>query len=439
MVYKWRHGKVRDMIQLNDDVLAMIQSDRQSAFDRHICDIPFKGHVLTETAAWWFKKIMDMKLCETHYLAHKDNVMFVTPCKPIAIEVIVRGYITGNTSTSMWVNYQNGVRDYCGITLKDSYVKNQKLDEPVITPTTKGEKDELISPRGIIERNYVSSLEWEIIEKTAMMLYKYGVIEAEKKGLILVDTKYEFGYAPNGNIVLMDEVHTCDSSRYWIKDKYEECFNAGVEPEKYDKDIVRYWIKENIKDNTEFEFKIPKSLIDKASSSYISFYERLTEKKLTYNGMLNINNFDESPWDTPEQQVREMAVQFFPSCVIISGSTSDNQHCKDLMDKMGGRINCVHHVCSAHKNTRKLLKILKRLNREKEVVYVTVAGMCNALSGVVACNVEAPVIACPPFKDKTDMMVNINSSLMCPSDVPVMTVLSTGNAATCVKRILNVK
>lgn len=439
MVYKWRHGKVRDMIQLNDDVLAMVQSNRQSAFDRHICDIPSKGHILTETAAWWFKKIMDMSLCETHYLAHQDNVMFVTPCKPIAIEVIVRGYITGNTSTSMWVNYQNGVRDYCGIRLKDSYIKNQKLDEPVITPTTKGEKDELISPTDIIERNYVTSLEWELIEKMAMMLYKYGVMEAEKKGLILVDTKYEFGYAPNGHIMLMDEVHTCDSSRYWIKDKYAECFNAGIEPAKYDKDIVRYWIKENIKDNTEFDFKIPQSLIESASSSYVQFYERLTEQKPKFNDMIDINKFDETIWDNPEQQVREMAAHLFPTCVVISGSKSDNEHCKKLVDSIGGHINCLHYVCSAHKNTRKLLRILKRFNQTKGVVYVTVAGMCNALSGVVACNVSGPVIACPPFKDKTDMMININSSLMCPSDVPVMTVLSIGNAATCVKRILSVE
>lgn len=439
MVYKWQHGKVRDIIQLNNDVLAMIQSNRQSAFDKHICDIPFKGHVLTETAAWWFKKIMDNGLCDTHYLAHKDNVMFVTPCKPIAIEVVVRGYITGNTSTSMWVNYNNGIRDYCGIKLEDNYVKNQKLNEPIITPTTKGDMDELISPLHIIERNYLTSLEWEIIEKTAMMLYKYGVMEAEKKGLILVDTKYEFGYAPNGQIMLIDEVHTCDSSRYWMKDTYEECFNTGVEPEKYDKDIVRYWIKENIKENTEFGFKIPQMLIDKASSSYMRFYERLTEQKFYFNYMFDINKFDDTIWDNPEQQVREIAAQFFSSCVVISGSEIDNEHCKKLVDSIGGHINCVNYVCSAHKNTRKLLRILKRYNNAKGIVYVTVAGMCNALSGVVACNVDAPVIACPPFKDNTDMIVNINSSLMCPSDVPVMTVLSIGNAAICVKRILSIK
>lgn len=437
MTYEWRKGKVRDMIQLNDNVMAMVQSDRQSAFDRNICDIPFKGHILTETAAWWFKKIMENNLCDTHYLTHKHNVMFVTPCKPIKIEVIVRGYITGNTSTSMWVNYKNGVRDYCGIKLKDNYVKNQKLDEPVITPTTKGEKDELISPKEIVERKYLSEMEWELIEKTAMMLYKFGVMEAEKNGLILVDTKYEFGYSPDGQILLMDEVHTCDSSRYWIKDTYEQRFNNGEEPEKYDKDIVRYWIKENIKDNTEYDFKIPQSLIDKASRSYISFYERLTKNKLTYDGMVDVNKLDETIWESPEQQVREIAVEFFPSCVVISGSKSDATHCREIMNKLSGKIMSVYYVCSAHKKTRELLRILKRVEKDKEIVYVTVAGMCNALSGVVACNVTAPVIACPPFKDKTDMMVNVNSSLMCPSDVPVMTVLSTGNTATCVKRILN--
>jgi phosphoribosylaminoimidazole-succinocarboxamide synthase len=435
----WRHGKVRDMYQINDNILAMVQSNRQSAFDQHICDIKNKGHVLTETAAWWFKKIMDMGLCETHYLGHRDNVMFVTPCKPIAIEVIVRGYITGNTSTSMWVNYQNGVRDYCGIKLKDSYVKNQKLDEPLITPTTKGEKDELISPQQIIERNYLTSLEWELIEKTALMLYKYGVIEAEKKGLILVDTKYEFGYAPNGHIVLMDEAHTCDSSRYWIKETYERHFKEGKEPEKYDKDIVRYWIKENIDEKTHYECKIPQTIKDTASNSYLNFYERLTKHKISVKKMFDLNDIDSEIWDSPEQKIKEWATSLFPSCIVVSGSEKDNDQCQNIMNKLGNTIVGVHYVCSAHKKTQKLLKLLKRYKIHKTIVFVTVAGLSNALSGVVACNVDVPVIACPPFKDNTDMMLNINSSLMCPSDVPVMTVISPGNAAICVKRILNLE
>lgn len=435
----WRHGKVRDMYQINSNVLAMVQSNRQSAFDQHICDIKNKGHVLTQTAAWWFKKIMDMGLCETHYLAHRDNVMFVTPCRPIAIEVVVRGYITGNTPTSMWVNYEKGVRDYCGIKLDDNYVKNQKLDEPLITPTTKGEKDELISPKQILEMNYLTSLEWELIEKTAMMLYKYGVIEAEKKGLILVDTKYEFGYAPNGHIVLMDEVHTCDSSRYWIKETYKKYFEEGNEPEKYDKDIVRYWIKENIKDNTEFAYKIPQSVKNTATNAYLNFYERLTGTMVVVNNTFDLNDVDMDVWDSPEQKMREWATHIFPSCVIISGSVKDNEHCQKIMESMSDIIVSVYYSCSAHKNTSKLLKLLKRYKKHKKTVFVTVAGMSNALSGVVACNTSAPVIACPPFKDNTDMMLNINSSLMCPSDVPVMTVVSPGNAATCVKRILELE
>ena len=432
----WRHGKVRDMYQINNNVLAMVQSNRQSAFDRHICDIQNKGHVLTETAAWWFNKIKENGLCDTHYLAHTDNVMFVKSCKPIAIEVIVRGYITGNTSTSMWVNYKNGVRDYCGIKLKDNYVKNQKLDEPVITPTTKGEKDELISPQQIVERKYMSTLEWELIEKTAMMLYKYGVIEAEKKGLILVDTKYEFGYAPNGEIVLMDEVHTCDSSRYWIKDTYQQLFSEGKEPEKYDKDIVRYWIKENIKEDTNNEYKIPESVKEIASNAYLNFYERLTGNKIEVKRTFDLNDIDSNVWDSPDQKIREWATHFFPSCVLVSGSVKDNEHCQKIIDKLSDDIVSVYFSCSAHKNTEKLIRLLKRFKEHKKIVFITVAGMSNALSGVVACNTTVPVIACPPFKDNTDMMVNINSTLQMPSNVPVLTVISTGNAALCVNRIM---
>lgn len=432
MEYSWTHGKVRDMLQLSENVLAMVQSNRQSAFDRHICDIPYKGHVLTELAAWWFKKIEAEKICRTHYLSHKHNVMFVAPCKTIPLEIIVRGYITGNTSTSMWTNYKNGVREYCGIKLNDNYVKNQKLEAPVITPTTKGEKDELISPREIIERKYVTEETWTLMEKTAMLLYNYGVAEAAKKGLILVDTKYEFGVDAYGNLTVIDEVHTCDSSRYWVADTYQERMEQQLEPEKYDKDIVRYWIKENPQDS----HNIPQSLIDKTSHTYVEFYKRLCEQNLVYLQEFQFNNLD-NRWETREQELREIACSMFKSCVIICGSVKDMEHCRKIANGLDQDIMYNIYACSAHKETEKLLYLLKRLKIYKNSVFVTVAGMSNALSGVVACNSVLPVIACPPFKDETNFMLNINSSLQCPSKVPVMTVLSPSNTALCVMRILS--
>ena len=430
MTYQWRRGKVRDMLQLSDNLLALVQSTRQSAFDRHICDIPFKGHVLTELAAWWFQKIEEAKICKTHYLVHRHNIMFAKPCTVIPLEIIVRGYITGNTSTSMWTNYKNGMREYCGVKLEENYVKNQKLSAPVITPTTKGEKDELISPTQIVEQGYMTQEVWDVIADTAMKLFEFGVAEAAKKGLILVDTKYEFGYDSDGNLTLIDEVHTCDSSRYWIADAYDDCMANGVEPKKYDKDIVRYWLKEN-PDET-----IPDSLIEKTSITYVEFYERLCEKKLHHYHFLDVNNTNPR-WDSPEQELREIACGIFNSCIIICGSVKDMEHCQSIANNLNQNIIYNIYPCSAHKETEKLIKLLKRVRVYESCVLVTVAGMSNALSGVVACNTRLPVIACPPFKDKMDMMVNINSSLQCPSKVPVMTVLSPSNAAECVLRMLS--
>lgn len=430
MDYKWYHGKTRDVLQLSETVMAMVQTDRQSAFDRHICDIPYKGHVLTEMAAWWFQKIEEEELCKTHYLSHKHNVMFVKPCKRIYLEIIVRGYITGNTPTSMWTHYNNGVRKYCGIELPEGYVKNQKLDQPIITPTTKGDNDELISCQEIIDQKYLTQDQLDLISVTSMMLYKYGCIEADKRGLLLVDTKYEFGFDEDGHILVIDEVHTCDSSRYWIKDTYQERFNTDDEPEKYDKDIVRYWLKEN-KDQP-----IPKELIEKTSITYIKFYERLCQRQIEHHYEFNFSK-PKRHFDGPEQELREIACEIFNSCVILCGSYKDIPHCNKVILNLDKHIVHNLYVCSVYKKTDKLLALLKRLREYGSCVFVTVAGMSNTLSGVVACNSILPVIACPPMKDELNMLINIHSSLQCPSNVPVMTVLSPTNTAQCVLRILS--
>jgi len=430
--YEWYQGKSRDILQLSETILALVQTNRQSAFDKHICNIPDKGYILTQTSAWWFNKIISQSICNTHYLYNQDNIMFVNPCRPIPLEIIVRGYITGNTSTSMWINYQKGAKEYCGIPLKSYYTKNEKLDTPIVTPTTKGKTDLLISPLEIIEKNILSSLEWEIISKIALRLYEYGTEEAAKKGLILVDTKYEFGFDENDNIVLIDEVHTCDSSRYWKLDSYKSRFELGLDPEKYDKDIVRYWIKENLQQGS----KIPEKLINDTSLTYSDFYKKLTEHTIEEYTYFDLDTINFNIWLNAEQYLREIASKFFPSCIIISGSESDSEHCDNIIKHFNEYIIYNTYVCSAHKNTRKLLRLLKRINTNKNTIFITVAGMSNALSGVVACNTILPVIACPHFKDNIDMSMNINSSLMCPSNVPVMTVISPLNAASCVQRIL---
>ena len=269
-------GKVRDCYDVGYGVYAMVHSDRQSAFDRHICNIPGKGVVLTSSAANWFKLVKNnVRHLKTHYLGSIDNIMFVKKCKMIPIEMVIRGYITGSTSTSLWTHYEKGERVYCGITFPDGLQKNQKLNRPVITPTTKGETDELISGEEIIKRGIVTEEQWKKMCDLTYDLFKIGQMYADTKGLILVDTKYEFGLDENNNIVLCDEVHTCDSSRFWLKESYEASFAGGVEPEKLDKDVVRDWVRRNCDPYNEPIPEVPKTLIETAQNAYTTFYNML--------------------------------------------------------------------------------------------------------------------------------------------------------------------
>ena len=419
-------GKVREIYDIGKDLLAIEHTDRLSSFDRHICDVPGKGQILTETSAYWFNRI-DIP---HHYLYSSGNIMIVKKCNVVPIEVVVRGYITGSTQTSLWTHYKKGVRNYCGVQFPDGLVKNQKLESNVITPTTKGEVDELITADEIVERGLLSQSEWDYIAETALDLFQMGQQHAEARGLILVDTKYEFGRDREGNLLLIDEVHTCDSSRYWIQGSYEERMAEGKEPEKYDKDIVRDYIKANVKDPYSMtKFDVPQELIEKTYSTYSTFFSVLT-------GFYTL----------PETKDRDEVINKYfdnvdwilrPHLVILSGSPSDADHVNKIK-KMAEvyNIQTISHVASAHKNTQKVLNILDFYNSQNgKVIFVAVAGRSNALGGVVACNTDYPTIACPPFKDKMDMQVNINSTLQCPSKVPVMTIIEPINVVISAKKI----
>lgn len=269
-------GKVRDIYQGNDsDTLMIISSDRQSAFDKHICNIPHKGEILTNVSGWWFKQTTD--IIDNHYLSHQSNKMLVKKCVPFKVEVVVRGYITGNTKTSLWTHYLQGIRHYCGHQFRDGYQKNQQLDENVVTPTTKGDSDEPISGADVVKMDIMKEDEWKYVESVALRLFDYGQRIADEKGLILVDTKYEFGRNSDGKIILIDELHTCDSSRYWLKESYLERILKGEEPERFDKDIVREWIRERCNPYEDELPEIPDRLISIASESYREFYKILVD------------------------------------------------------------------------------------------------------------------------------------------------------------------
>lgn len=270
-----KSGKVRDIVEPRDDILMLIHSDRLSSFDRHICDVKGKGTLLCNIASWWFKNMNH----NNHYLYHYKNVMIVKKCTPIPLEIVVRRYLTGSTNTSVWTHYNNGVRNYCGNELPDGLVKNQELPRTIITPTTKSAHDRPISPDEIIKEGILTEEEWNRISFSAITLFEFGQMVAKKCGLILVDTKYEFGRDQDGKIILIDEVHTPDSSRYWKLKSYDERFRMKIEPERLDKDVIREYLA-RVKDFDPYNLdhpipKIPDDLKQRVSKCYSELYENL--------------------------------------------------------------------------------------------------------------------------------------------------------------------
>ena len=274
-----RNGKVRDLYDYSNNKLLISATDRLTAFDRQLCIIPYKGSVLNNISVWWFNNTDH--LVPNHFLQKiSDTDILVKKCQPILLEFVVRGYITGSSKTSLWTNYNNGVREYCGHVFPEGLVKNQKLERNLVTPTTKGETDELISENEIVKRGILTQEEWNTCSQYALKLFDYGQRIASKKGLILVDTKYEFGYH-NGRIILIDEIHTPDSSRYWFKHSYKERFNKELEPESIDKEIIRKWVKKKYNPyNLEEEIEIPIDMRELVMNRYIQLHEIITGKEL---------------------------------------------------------------------------------------------------------------------------------------------------------------
>ena len=269
-------GKVRDVYSQNDKVI-LISTDRYSAFDRNLALIPCKGQVLTQVSKFWFENTSD--IVKNHVIEFPDpNVVVGKKCKVIPIEMVVRGYITGVTGTSLWTLYNNGQRDFGDFTLLDSIQKNQKLINPVLTPTTKAEDhDKPLSSKEIIEGGYMTKEQWEKISDVALKLFKRGQEVALLHGLILVDTKYEFGLDENNEIVLVDEIHTPDSSRYWQAKTYEERIKKELEPENFDKEFLRLWFKENCDPyNDKVLPGAPAEMVEELSRRYIQIYEQIT-------------------------------------------------------------------------------------------------------------------------------------------------------------------
>jgi len=278
------HGKVRDVYDLGETLL-FVASDRYSAFDRILTVIPNKGQLLTQTSKWWFEQTKH--IVPNHIIGYPDpNVAWGKKYKVIPIEMVVRGFITGVTNTSLWHTYSEGQRDYGDFTLPDGLKKNDRLPHPVLTPTTKFEKhDRNLTPREAVAEGLVPAEVWEELQRIALELFSFGQKTAAEKGLILVDTKYEFGTDDAGNIVLIDEIHTQDSSRYWRSDTYEASLEQGVEPDNYDKEFLRLWYKKQFDpyaDDAEAPEATPEVLAE-IQKRYAFIYEQLTGEQFVAN------------------------------------------------------------------------------------------------------------------------------------------------------------
>jgi len=274
----FQEGKVRDSYNLPDGRRIMITTDRQSAFDRVLAAVPFKGQVLNQTARFWFDQTSD--ICPNHVIDYPDpNVIVAKRLSMLPVEMVVRDYITGSTETSIWPMYKRGERTLYGIRFPDGLVKNQKLPETILTPTTKaeqGDHDAPVTPDDIVARGLLSQEQWDELARLSLAIFARGREVAARNGLILVDTKYEFGLDEAGRITLADEVHTPDSSRYWYSRTYGDRLAQGLEPESLDKEFLRLWIAERCDPYKDPIPEVPPETLIEFSEKYIALYELVT-------------------------------------------------------------------------------------------------------------------------------------------------------------------
>ncbi len=393
-------GKVRNLYDYQKHMLLMEATDRLSAFNRHQCMIPHKGQYLNEMSAWWFNKTKH--IIPNHYLWHQGKYMIVKKTKPIKLEFIIRGYITG----SLWKDYEAGNRNMYGLEFEEGLVKDQQIS-PILTPTFKNEHDDPTTEQEILEKNILTLEELQYIKDISFQLYQFGVEQSKEMGLTLVDTKYEFGKDLNGKIILIDEVHTCDSSRY--KSNHEHL----------DKQVIRDWIKAHPNKEISDEIK------ERVHTIYKTYANMLAPIEIKD---INVETF-----------LQNFNARFNNFVCIVAGSTSDAPHVEKITNALN-TLNINHSVLysSAHKQTQRVINYIREQDGyDRKMIWITVAGRSNALSGVIAANSRYPVFACPPFKDKMDMMTNINSTLQMPSNVPVALILEPTNLAQMISKIFN--
>ena len=277
-------GKVRDCYDLAADAShpngrrILIASDRISAFDRILAAIPYKGQILTQIARFWFDRTAD--ILPNHVLSYPDpNVVIGQRLTILPVEVVVRGYLAGSTSTSVLTQYKQGQRAMYGHVLPDGMRDNQILAGSIITPTSKafdGDHDAPLTASDILSQGLLTADQWDEVSTAALALFARGQQMAAERGLILVDTKYEFGTDQNGKVLIADEIHTPDSSRYWIASGYEAAFERGTRPPSFDKDVIRSWVAARCDPYHDPLPEIPAEMIAATSAVYVQAYEAIT-------------------------------------------------------------------------------------------------------------------------------------------------------------------
>jgi phosphoribosylaminoimidazole-succinocarboxamide synthase len=274
-------GKVRDIYRRGREVV-LVATDRHSSFDRIIAYVPGKGEVLNRLSAYWFEQTKD--IVPNHVLTVPDpNVTIGKRCTPLPIEAVMRGYLSGVTGTSLWTRYAKGERDFGAFRLPDGMRKNAKLHEPAFTPSTKEkEHDRNVTPQEIVESGLMARDLLARVEDAARRLFLRGQELARERGLILVDTKYEFGLDDQGTLTLIDEVHTPDSSRYWQADSYEARIARGEEPEYFDKEFLRLWFVDHCDPYNDATLpEAPADLVEELSRRYAAIFHQLTGESVS--------------------------------------------------------------------------------------------------------------------------------------------------------------
>ncbi len=423
-IQKIHSGKVRESFRINPGTRMIVATDRVSAFDKVLkTPIPGKGAVLNGIASFWFEKTRD--IIDNHLIEVIDpNISLVREAKPIRIEMIVRAYLTG----SMWRNYSKGKREFSGIKVGDNLKKHRRFPELLLTPTTKEESDREISPTEIIEQGWVDANIYEQMEEISLQLFKRAEEYLADRNLILVDTKYEFGLIDD-KLVLIDEIHTPDSSRFWMTDNYNEDPENAIQ---MDKEVVRAYLLKN-KVGDKYADELPQEIVHEAATRYNSLFEMITGEAPSFD-ISNVKN------RIYQNLVRSELIKE-GYVVIVMGSSADLEHC-EKMKKVIERYDIFGQmrVMSAHKNGEDIpINMAEYDNSVEPGAVIAVAGLSNGLGGALGANLSIPVINCPPFKDQTDILVNVNSSLMMPSKTPAATVVKPESAALVALRSLNIQ